>query len=186
MGEGVEEVCAAGTERTRVNGHEGNVLGRRRRRLLCGELRIGGLYEGGLLGGSEGLSGCSILGGRFEVAENGDVNVLVETGIRLETGFGFGTTFDYMEIMMEETESPFNAVSGVVVFDGMSELLCGFDELAVSYAGSRPGLGEMVCIELVKTAETRYTADDDVLAVFFAFLVGIHDAAVVIDAVNGV
>ena len=174
MGEGVEEVCAAGTERTRVNGHEGNVLGRRRRRLLCGELHIGGLYEGGLLGG------------RFEVAENGDVNVLVETGIRLETGFGFGTIFDYMEIMMEETDSPFNAVSGVVVFDGMSELLCGFDEFAVSYAGSRPGLGEMVCIELVKTAETRYTADDDVLAVFFAFLVGIHDAAVVIDAVNGV
>ena len=162
MGEGVEEVCVAGMERTRVNGHEGNVLGR-----------------------SEGLLGCSILGGRFEVAENGDVNVLVETGIRLETGFGFGTTFYYMEIMMEETDSPFNAVSGVVVFDGMSELLCGFDELAVSYAGSRPGLGEMVCIELVKTAETRYTADDDVLAVFFAFLVGIHDAAVVIDAVNG-
>lgn len=179
MGEGVEEVCVAGTERTRVNGHEGNVLGRRRRRLLCGELHIGGLNEGGLLGGS-------ILGGRFEVAENGDVNVLVETGIRLETGFGFGTTFDYMEIMMEETESPFNAVSGVVVFDGMSELLCGFDEFSVSYAGSRPGLGEMVCIELVKTAKTRYTADDDVLAVFFAFLVGIHDAAVVIDAVNGV
>ena len=44
----------------------------------------------------------------------------------------------------------------------------------------------MVCIELVQTAETRYTADDDVLAVFFTFLVGIHDAAVVIDAVNGV
>lgn len=174
MGEGVEEVCVAGTERTRVNGHEGNVLGRRRRRLLCGALRIGGLNEGGLLGG------------RFEVAENGDVNVLVETGIRLETGFGFGTTFDYMEIMMEETDSPFNAVSGVVVFDGMSELLCGFDEFAVSYAGSRPGLWEMVCIELVKTAKTRYTSDDDVLVVFFAFLVGIHDAAVVIDAVNGV
>ena len=163
MGEGVEEVCVAGTERTRVNGHEGNVLGR-----------------------SDGLSGCSILGGRFEVAENGDVNVLVETGIRLETGFGFGTTFYYMEIMMEETDSPFNAVSGVVVFDGMSELLCGFDEFAVSYAGCRPSLGEMVGVELVQAAKTRDTADDDVLAVFLAYFVGVHHAAVVIDAINGV
>ena len=49
------------------------------------------------------------MGGGFEVAVDGDVDVLIETGIRLETGFGLGTAFDYVEIMMEETESPFDA-----------------------------------------------------------------------------
>ena len=44
----------------------------------------------------------------------------------------------------------------------------------------------MVGIELVETAKTRNTADDDVLAVFLALLVGVHHAAVIIDAINGV
>ena len=72
------------------------------------------------------------------------------------------------------------------MFEGVSELLGGFDEVAVSYAGCRPRLGEMVGIELVKTAKTRNTADDDVFAVFLTLLVGIHHSAVVIDAINGV
>ena len=50
------------------------------------------------------------MGGGFEVAVDGDVDVLIEAGIRLETGFRFGTSFDYMEIMMEETKSPFDAL----------------------------------------------------------------------------
>ena len=129
------------------------------------------------------LGGCN---GGFEVAVDGDVNVLIETGIGLETGFRFGTTFDYMEIMMEETKSPFDAFRRVVVFEGVSEFLGGFDEFAVSYAGCRPSLGEMVGVELVQAAKTRDTADDDVLAVFLAYFVGVHHAAVVIDAINGV
>ena len=173
MGKGVEGIRAARTERTRVNGHEGNVLG-------CREGRLGG----GVLGEGGFLSGDGLLGGGFEVAVDADVDVLIETGIRLETGFRFGTTFDYMEIMMEETESPFNAFRRVVVFEGVSELLGGFDEFAVSYAGGRPSLGEMVSIELMETAKTRHTADDDVFAVFLAFLVGVHHSAVVIDAIN--
>jgi hypothetical protein len=111
---------------------------------------------------------------------------LIETGIRLETGFRFGATFDYMEIMMEETESPLNAFRGIVVFEGVSEFLGGFDEFAVSYAGCRPRLGEMVGIELVQAAKTRHTADDDVFAVLLTLLVGIHHSAVVIDAINRV
>ena len=75
------------------------------------------------------------MGGGFEVTVDGDVDVLIETGIRLETGFRFGTTFDYMKIMMEETKSPFDAFRRVVVFKGVSECLGGFDECAVSYAG---------------------------------------------------
>ena len=126
------------------------------------------------------------MGGGFEVTVDGDVDVLIETGIGLETGFRFGATFDYMEIMMEETKSPFDAFRGVVVFEGVSEFLGGFDEFAVSYTGCRPSLGKMVRIELVETTKTRHTADDDVLAVFLALLVGVHHSAVVIDAVNGI
>jgi hypothetical protein len=92
------------------------------------------LFSGGLLG-INGSGFYGLLGGGFEVAVDGDVDVLIETGIRLETGFRFGTTFDYMEIMMEETESPFNAFRGIVVFEVVREFLGGFDEFAVSYAG---------------------------------------------------
>ena len=126
------------------------------------------------------------MGGGFEVAVDGDVDVLIETGIGFETGFRFGATFDDVEIMMEETKSPFDAFRRVVVFEGVSEFLGGFDEFAVSYTGCRPSLGEMVGIELMETAKTRDTADDDVLAVFLAYFVGVHHAAVVIDAINGV
>ena len=176
MGKGVEGIRAAGTERTRVNGHEGNVLGER---LLGG----GVLGCEGLLGEGGFLGGCN---SGFEVAVDADVNVLIETGIRLETGFRFGASFDYMEIMMEETKSPFNAFRRVVVFESVSEFLGGFDEFAVSDAGCRPSLGEMVGIELVETAKTRNTADDDVLAVLLTLLVGIHHSAVISDAINGV
>ena len=44
----------------------------------------------------------------------------------------------------------------------------------------------MVGIELVETTKTRDTADDDVLAVFLTFLVGVHHSAVIIDAINGI
>ena len=89
------------------------------------------------------------MGGGFEVTVDGDVDVLIETGIGLETGFRFGTSFDDVEIMMEETKSPFDAFRRVVVFEVVSELLSGFDEFAVRYAGCGPSLGEMVGIELV-------------------------------------
>ena len=143
------------------------------------------LFSGGLLG-INGSGFCGLLGGGFEVAVDGDVDVLIKTGIRLETGFRLGASFADMEIMMEETKSPFDAFRGVVVFAGVSEFLGGFDEFAVSHADCRPSLGEMVGIELVKTAKTRHTTDDDVLAVFLTLLVGIHHSAVIIDAINGV
>ena len=137
MDEGVEGIRSAGTERTGIYGHEGNVLGSREGGL--GGERLGetaprsgqhgvGMISGGLL--CEGL-----LGGGFEVAVDGDVDVLIETGIGFETGFRFGTTFDYMEIVVEETKSPFDAFRSVIVFEGVSEFLGGFDEFAVSYAG---------------------------------------------------
>ena len=152
-------------------------------RLFSGGI-LGGRDSGGLLGEGGFLGG--LLGGGFEVSIDGDIDVLIEAGIRFETGFGLGTAFDNVEIMMKETESPFDAFRRVVVFEGVSEFLGGFDEFAVSYAGCRPSLGEMVGIELVETTKTRHTADDDVLAVFLTLLVGIHHSTVVIDAINGV
>ena len=121
----------------------------------------------------------------FQFAIDGDVNVLIETGIGFETGFRFGTTFDYMKIMMEETESPFDAFRRVIVLESVSEFLGGFDEFAVRYAGCRPGLGEMVSIELVETFEARSTTDDDMFAEFLTFLMGIHDTAVEIEGFEG-
>ena len=202
-GKSVEGIRAVGTERTGIYGHEGNVLGCREGGLGEGRLsercceRRGlradarstqqRLFSGGILGGYEGLLGeGGFLGGGFEVAVDRDVDVLIETAIRLETGFRFGATFDYMEIMMEETESPFDAFRRVVVFESVSEFLGGFDEFTISNTGCRPSLGEMVRIELVETTKTRNTADDDVLAVFLTFLVRVHHSAVVIDAVNGI
>jgi hypothetical protein len=44
----------------------------------------------------------------------------------------------------------------------------------------------MVRIEWVQAARTRDTADDDVLAVFLAYFVGVHHATVIIDAINGI
>ena len=162
MDEGVEGVRAARTERTRVNGHKGDVLGSREGRLGEGWLGEGRLDKGrlgetaprsgqhgvGMIGGkglradarstqqrlfSGGILGeGGFLSGGFEVAVDADVNVLIETVIGFETGFRFGTTFDYMEIMMEETKSPFDAFRRVVVFEGVSEFLGGFDEFAVS------------------------------------------------------
>jgi hypothetical protein len=211
MDEGVERVRAARTERTRVNGHEGDILGCREGRL--GRERLGEtaprsgqhgvgmingkrlradarstqqrLFSGGLLSEGDFLDG-GLLGGGFEVAVDGDVDVLIETGIGFETGFRFGTSFDDVEIMMKKTESPFDAFRRVVVFEGVSEFLGGFDEFAVRYAGCRPSLGEMVGIELVQATKTRHTADDDVFAVFLTLLVGVHHSAVIIDAINGV
>ena len=46
---------------------------------------------------------------RFQFAVDRDIDELVETGVWFETRSGFGTAFDYMEIMVEETDSPFDA-----------------------------------------------------------------------------
>ena len=53
-----------------------------------------------------------------------------------------------------------------------------FDEFAVGYASCRPGLGEMVGIELEKAFGVRHSADHDVLFVMMAFFDGVHGAPV--------
>ena len=123
--------------------------------------------------------------GGFQFAIDRDIDELIETGVWFETGFRFGAAFDYMEIMVEETKSPLNAFRRVVMFEGVGEFLGGFDEFAVRYAGCRPGLGEMVGIELVETFEARCTTNDDMFAVFLTFLMRVHDTAVEIEGFEG-
>ena len=121
--------------------------------------------------------------GGFEFAVDRDVRVLIETGIGFHAGFGGGAAFDYTEIMTEETKAPFERSKGVVVLESMGDLLGGFDEVAVLYAGSRPSLGEMVRVELVEfAAPARSTADDDVFVVMAAFLTGVHDSIIHVNA----
>ena len=141
----------------------------------------GGLC-GGVWGGRDGKIGRGLLGG-FEFAVDRDVRVLVKTGIGFHAGFGGGTAFDYTEIMTEETKAPFEGSKGMVVLESMGDLLGGFDEVAVLYAGSGPGLGEMVRVELMEfAAPARSTADDDVFVVTSSLLMGIHDTIIHVDA----
>ena len=56
----------------------------------------------------------------------------------------------------------------------MGEFLGGFDDLAVGDAGGRPGLGEMVSVQLKDATIARVIADDDVLLAAAAFLDGVH------------
>ena len=51
--------------------------------------------------------------GRLELAVDGDVGVLVETGVGFEAGFGRSAAFDDREIMVKEAESPFEGFAGM-------------------------------------------------------------------------
>ena len=119
--------------------------------------------------------------GGLELAVDGDIGVLIETGIAFETGFGFGATFDDREIMVKEAETPFKGFASVGMLQGMGLALGLLDEFTVGYAGSRPGLREMVSIELEKALGVRHSADHDVLFVTAACFDGVHRAPIVFE-----
>ena len=150
---------------------------------ICGEGARGEMDRSkrDVFGKCGGIGG-GVLGG-FEFAVDRDVSVLIKTGIGFHAVFGGGAAFDYTEIMTEETKAPFEGSKGMVVLESMGDLLGGFDEVAVLYAGCGPSLGEMVGVELVEfAAPARSTADDDVFVVMAAFLTGVHDSIIHIDA----
>ena len=156
-----------------VDGIESDVIG-----IGFGEVTLRVRPEDGFfLGG--------FLDSRFQFAIDGDIDELIETGVWFETRSRFGASFDYMEIMVEETKSPLDTNRAVVVFEGVGLALREFDQFAVRNAGCRPGLGEMVSIELVETFETWSATDDDMYAEFLTFLMGIHDTAVEIEGFEG-
>lgn len=130
--------------------------------------------------------GCllgSLLGG-FELTVDEYVGILVETGIGLEARFGFGAAFEDTEIVLEEADTPFEGSIGAVVLEGVGLALRLFDEFAVRHAGGRPGLGEMIGVELEESRAAMMTADDDVFLVMTAFFHGIHGAPEGIVALN--
>ncbi len=114
--------------------------------------------------------------GSLELAVDSNVGILVETGIALETGFGCCSAFDNCEIMVKETESPFEGFGCMGMLECMRLALGLFDEFTIRYTGCRPGLGKMVGIELEKAVSIRHAAYYDVFFVTDTFFDGIHGA----------
>lgn len=154
----LQRISTAGTKRTVVNRIEGDLFGHE---WLNGYF---GAFFGGLLSG-------------FEFAIDDDVGILVETGIGFHAGFGFCSASADREIMVQEADVPVDGGKGVVVLESVRPALRLFDEFSVRHTGRRPGLGEMVGIELEQLSSgARDAADDDVFVVAAAFLMGIHGA----------
>ena len=109
---------------------------------------------------------------------------MIETGIAFEAGFGLLVGFENTEIMLEEADSPFDAYVRIVVLKGMGSALRHFDDFAVGYAGSRPGLGEMVGIELEQAGTLGTMTDNDMFAAFLALFEVIHGTPEVFDALS--
>ena len=122
----------------------------------------------------------------MEFAVDGYVGILVETGIGFESRFGCCTALDNGEVMLEETDTPFDAYRGIVMFEGMSLTLGDFDKFTVGYTGFGPMCREMVGIELEEAvAHMRITADDDMFATFATEFEIIHGTPEEFDGSNG-
>ena len=72
----------------------------------------------------------------LEFAEDGNVSVLIETGVALHARFGCGAASDYTEIMGKEPQTPLKGCRRIVMFKCMCLTLCEFDEFSVCYTGS--------------------------------------------------
>ena len=116
--------------------------------------------------------------GSLKLAVDGDVGVLIETGVGFEAGFGRSAAFDNGEIMIKEAETPFEGFAGMSMLQSVGLALGLLDEFAIRYAGCRPGLREMVGIELEKAVSIRHSTDNDVLFVTATCFDGIHCAPV--------
>ena len=126
------------------------------------------------------------LAGGLEFAVNGNVGVLVETGVAFETGFGLGAAYANGEVMFEKTKFPLEAGTGGVVLESVGYTLGGFDEFAIGYASGRPVGREMVGVELEEAvSEAGHTADDDMFAAFAAYFEIVHRSPEEIDIGNG-
>ena len=126
------------------------------------------------------------LAGSLKFAVNGNVGVLVETGVAFETGFGLGAAYANGEVVLEETEFPLESGTGGVVFKGVSYTLGGFDEFAICDAGIGPMGREMVGIELEETvSEAGHTANDDMFAALATYFEIVHRSPEEIDIGNG-
>lgn len=113
---------------------------------------------------------------RLELAVDGDVRILVETGIAFHAVFGLRAAFDDRKIMVEEAHAPCKRLQGMVVLDGVSQTLRLFDQLAVGYTGFGPVGREMVRIEFEESFAEARRAYDDAFFVVPAFFPCVHRA----------
>ena len=116
---------------------------------------------------------------------DGDVGILIESGIRFEARFGLFVRFEDIEVMVQETDTPFEGFHGMVTFEGMCPALGFFDEFTVRYTGSGPVGGKMVSIEFEEARTVTGRADDDVFAVFVPFLDVVHGSPDALDTDTG-
>ena len=151
-----------------------------RLRLVSGRLK---LVLGKLERRLERLQG--LLVGLLEFTIDGDIDKLVETGIRFHTGCGFGAAFEDVIIVHEEADPPLNGLEGGFVFESMGLSLGLFDEFAVCYASVRPSLGEMVDVGLQETRVFRAFANDETFFEVLSLFDGVHGAIEAVDAYNG-
>ena len=155
-------------------------LGKGVQNRVCGGLE-GVLPETERLIGGDGFKRDGFRFGGFlalglELAVDGDVGILVETGIALHAFFGLRAAFDDCEIMVEEAHAPSECLQGMVVLDGVSLFLGFFDQLAVGYAGIGPMGRKMVRVEFEEPQTEARRADYYAFFVVLAFFPCVHGA----------
>ena len=132
-----------------------------------------------MLDGFEGYFVSLVVGlgfGGLEFAVDGDEDVLIEARIGFHARFGLLATFEDIEVVREEADSPFECSDRVVVFEGVRLALGLFDEVSVSDTGSRPVFWEMVGVEFKESGpETGWTYND-AFAALATFFFGVHGA----------
>ena len=112
----------------------------------------------------------------LELAVDGDVGILVETGIAFHAFFGLCAAFDDRKIMVEEPHTPCESFQGMVVLDGVRLFLGFFDQLAVGDTGFGPAGRKMVRVEFEEPQTEARRADDDAFFVVPAFFPCVHGA----------
>ena len=111
------------------------------------------------------------MGLSLELAVDADVGILEEIAVGFKSGSGLCVAFDDVEIMVEETEPPFDCFGGMGVLEGVGLALGFFDKFAVSDAGCGPFFREMEGIELEEAfVKTRMAGDDAFLVLTSEFL----------------
>lgn len=117
------------------------------------------------------MAGFGFLGLCLELAVDADVGILEEVAVGFESGSGLGVAFDDVEIMMEETEPPFEGFGGMGVLKGVGLALGFFDKFAVGHTGCGPFFREMEGIELEEAfVEAGMACDDTYLVLTAEFL----------------
>ena len=162
--------------RTKPNGDEGDFVGEAG---LCALTLSRGQSFCLLSGLGNGVySGlASLLLSGLKGAVDGNVNELVETGVRFHARGGLFAAFDDTEIVREEADAPFDGFEGAVMLQRMGLALGFFDEFSVRDTGLGPVLREMIGIEFVETKMVARRADNDTFAAFLADFLRVHGSA---------